>query len=394
MNTDLPVSRDIPGVYVVSDGRRYRLDDKGSGELFAECCKDQLRFSPERNKWYKNERWTWAVDMYGLHAMEIAKAHADILIEHAMNVTDAGKKAALTEHVKQWQSRPYRELILKEAAGSLSVPLSEFDRDPYLLNLPNGVLDLREGRLRPGTPGDMLTKTCGAEYHAGAECPLFEAFIKEAMMDDTDLVRYAKKVLAYALTGDRRYNRIFIFEDADGDCRSRDILFEVMEALMGSYACQVNLTPQMEGKLMDGCGYGREMVQLAGVRFAEIFRNSKKVVLSPALVTRLTRTVSLTATYPGGNEFTFPVCFKAFISSAFTADGISSAFNPDKVNVIPLSVYSGDYAKLRTELLKPENLSGILNWILSGFSSLWADGLNPPEAVVKATEQLIRKPAA
>lgn len=394
MGTETAVSGNSPEMYLSYNGRQYGLDDKDSGALLAECYKDRMRFSPERNRWYCNDDGTWRADPQGIQAMEFAKEYAATAMLLAMTNTDAGKKAALMEYAEMWKSRPYRERILKEAAGIHPVSMSEFDSNPYLLNLKNGVLDLRRGCFRPRLSGDMCTKTGGAEYHADADCPLFAKLVYELAKGDAECILFIKKTLAYAMTGDRRCNRIFIFEAAGGDCRGRDIFLEVIAALMGDYFCQVKLTRQMEENLLDGCGYYKSISQLAGARFVDILGADKSVELSSALVTGLTRTGSLTVQYPGLNDVTVPVCFKAFISSPLTVYGSAGGLNPDKVNVIPISGISGDYAKLRAELLKPESLSGILNWILRGFSSLWADGLNPPEAVVKATEQLIRKPAA
>ena len=100
------------------------------------------------------------------------------------------------------------------------------------------------------------------------------------------------------------------------------------------------------------------------------------------------------AKYPNEDGFTFPIRFKAFLSGGVKIDSSDALFNMEKINVIPLAKYTGDYGKLREELLKPEQLGAILNWCLAGFPSLWIDGLTPPDAIVRATEQLLRKPAA
>ena len=163
---------------------------------------------------------------------------------------------------------------------------------------------------------------------------------------------------------------------------------------MGSYACRVNFYTQAKTKLLDGCGFGREPDQLAGVRFADFSRCDSKVSLSPALVRRLTGNGNLMAKYPNEDGFTFPVRFKAFFSGGVKIESSDALFNPETINLIPLAGYTGDYRELRTELMKPEQLSAVLNWCLRGFSSLWIDGLNPPEAIVKATEQFLSKPAA
>jgi putative DNA primase/helicase len=47
------------------------------------------------------------------------------------------------------------------------------DRDPFLLNVFNGTLDLRTGKLRPHRREDLLTKLAPAEFKPNATCPLW-----------------------------------------------------------------------------------------------------------------------------------------------------------------------------------------------------------------------------
>jgi putative DNA primase/helicase len=54
---------------------------------------------------------------------------------------------------------------------------SEFDADPLLLGLPNGVLDLRDGSFRSAQRKDMITKLAGAEYDVDATCPTWDRFL-------------------------------------------------------------------------------------------------------------------------------------------------------------------------------------------------------------------------
>ena len=51
---------------------------------------------------------------------------------------------------------------------SVAISPDELDADPFLLNCPNGTLDLRTGELRGHDPADLLTKITRAAYHPDA----------------------------------------------------------------------------------------------------------------------------------------------------------------------------------------------------------------------------------
>src|SRR5690349_20008118 len=51
------------------------------------------------------------------------------------------------------------------------------DQHPWLLNCPNGTLDLQTGLLREHRREDYLTKLCPTEYHRDAPCPVWESLL-------------------------------------------------------------------------------------------------------------------------------------------------------------------------------------------------------------------------
>ena len=57
---------------------------------------------------------------------------------------------------------------MRIAKGYLWVKTEEFDAHPDLLNVNNGVVDLRDGTLRPHDPALRFTKLCPTDYIPGA----------------------------------------------------------------------------------------------------------------------------------------------------------------------------------------------------------------------------------
>ena len=52
---------------------------------------------------------------------------------------------------------------------------------PWLLNVENGTLDLKTGKLLPHNRDQLITKMAGAAWHSDAECPTFMPSSSEAL---------------------------------------------------------------------------------------------------------------------------------------------------------------------------------------------------------------------
>lgn len=76
---------------------------------------------------------------------------------------DLIKKVSKLRHV----SGP--RAILAHLPAMLSIPASMFDANPELLCTPNGVVDLRTGKLMPHDPKYLMTKSTAAPYVPGAK---------------------------------------------------------------------------------------------------------------------------------------------------------------------------------------------------------------------------------
>jgi len=77
--------------------------------------------------------------------------------------------------------------------------VDQWDSDPWLLNTPGGMVDLRTGAIRPATREDYATKITAAG--PGGECPRWLAFLSRVTNDNRELQDYLQRMAGYALTG-------------------------------------------------------------------------------------------------------------------------------------------------------------------------------------------------
>ena len=89
---------------------------------------------------------------------------------------------------------------LARADRRIAATVDQWDRDPWLLNTPGGVVDLRTGQscARTGRD-DYMTKITAVA--PGGDCPLWLAFLDRVTAGDAELQAYLQRLVGYALTG-------------------------------------------------------------------------------------------------------------------------------------------------------------------------------------------------
>lgn len=125
-------------------------------------------------------------------------------------------------------------LALAQRTSKLSVQTaSGWDANDWLIGCPNGVVDLKTGKLRPGDRDDKMTKQTGVLYQPTAPCPRWEQFLHEVLNDDPELVTFMRRALGYTLTGDLREDCWFGCHGTGSNGKST--LFKVLHQIFGDY---------------------------------------------------------------------------------------------------------------------------------------------------------------
>lgn len=372
--------------------RRYGWHDAGNGNLFADLSKGVVCYVPERKKWFFYDGKRWIPDTGNVHTMNYCKVIADALMSYtsatAQNIPDEKRRTEYIKHVAKWQGFKYRETILKDAATSASVYISDFDNDPYLLNCLNGTLNLKNGEFHEHSSADNITKLAHVEYRPDVRCARWEQFVAEITCDDKELARYIQKALGYALTGDTRYECFFILYGATSR-NGKGTLCETYMCMIGDYGRAASPDSIAQRKFTDSRSPSEDIARLAGARFVNMSEPDKKMTLSAALVKTLTGNDTIAARFLGENSFEFKPQFKMFVNTnhlPYVTD--ATLFSSDRVKVIPFNRHFGEGERdsyLKQKLTMGESLSGILNWCIEGLALLKAEGFTIPQSVHEAT---------
>ena len=96
---------------------------------------------------------------------------------------------------------------LAKADRRLAATSEQWDADPWLLNTPDGIIDLRTGNMRIARPEDYCTKITAVA--PSGECPLWQSFLFRITGGSESLLEFLQIILGYSLTGITREHALF-----------------------------------------------------------------------------------------------------------------------------------------------------------------------------------------
>ena len=225
-----------PRVAPTVDLLRFPLTDLGNAERLVAVHGAGLRYVPLWNRWLAWTGSRWAPDPQSVRVYRAAKGMVRELVRVAAAVKDDERRKALLSFALACEGKKLLGAMVSLAQNEPAVHAdhTDFDRDPMLLNVANGTIDLRTGDLRPHRREDMITKISPVEYDPQAKCPRFDRFLLEVMNEDAELVAFVLAFLGYCLTGDVREHVVSFWHGKGGN--GKGVLGAAILHVMGDYA--------------------------------------------------------------------------------------------------------------------------------------------------------------
>ena len=379
----------------------YRRDDVGSGYLLADYLRPFCRPVPERGGWFFYDGTRWAADTGGVAVAEAAKDMSRALLAYAAQMKDDDERERVAEWGKRWSRSNNRQTYIREAASVHPISMSAFDRDPWLFNLRNGTLDLRTRALRPHDPEDLITHLAPVDYDPQARCPRWEQFIGEIMApgigevtaeretEAAEKADFLQRYLGYCLSGDTSAEALLVMYGPTSR-NGKSVCVETVRAVLGDYARTAQAETVASSGQQDGRGPSEDVARLAGARMVSIAEIPEDMRLNASVVKQLTGRDSVTARYLHQNSFEFYPQFKLLLhTNHLPACSDLSVFDSGRMLVLPFERHFAPEEqdrKLKDELRGPEDLSGVLNWLLDGLRAYREHGLSAPRVVREAVE--------
>lgn len=296
------------------------------------------------------------------------------------------EREAIIAHAQRSESEPRIRAMLNLARSLREIALApdSFDSDPMLFGAGNGVLDLRDGKHRPGRPEDLISRGTDVPWQGiDAEAPRWEQFLAEVFDGDVELIEFVRRFAGYCLTGDTREQILAVFHGTG--CNGKTELVETLKAILGDYAATSPFDTFTRNNRGNG-GPRSDLARLAGARLAVANESAEGMRLDEATVKQITGGDTITARLLYREYFEFVPAFKLVLVSNYRPEvnGDDDAIWR-RLRLVPFNrSFEGREDRRLRETLNRE-LPGILAWAVRGCIEWQRQGLGMAEQVAAAT---------
>jgi putative DNA primase/helicase len=268
----------------------------------------------------------------------------------------------------------------------LAATVEQWDADPWLLNTPGGVVDLRTGKLRPHRPENYMTKITA--FTPGGECPRWKKFITKVTGAETKLASFLQRIFGYALTGSiAEHALIFLYGKGQN---GKSVFLLVISGVLGDYHRQAPIEMFTESKTDR---HPTELAALMGARLVTAVEPEQGRRWSETRIKQLTGGDEISARFMRQDFFDYTPQFKLFIAGNHKPGlrSVDKAISR-RMNIVPFTVTISDDEKVKdlADILLADEGPGILQWAIDGCLDWQKQGLAPPAAVTDATKDYLK----
>ena len=362
---------------------RFPCTDAGNAELFNHLFGDRVRYDHRRKRWLDWGGHCWQPDVDD-KVVRMAKQATRVRYQNAAYIDDLKDREAEARWAIQSENRLRIDAVL--ALAKAEKPIADagdsWDSNPWLLAVANGVLDLTNGRLRPGRQDDCITTRTQITFDPAATCPRWELFVNEIFGSDDDLIDYVWRAAGYSLTGDTGEQCHFICWGPGAN--GKTTFQRVQREVLGEHAAN---TPFSTLEINNRNAIPNDLAALYGKRLVTASELNESIRLNEARLKMLAGEDPVTARFLHSEFFTFVPVAKFWLSvnhKPVVNDDSTGYWR--KIRLIPfVESFEGRADKELKAALRAE-YPGILAWMVRGCVA-WQDrGLTPPDVVRLATE--------
>ena len=353
------------------DIRPPAFSDEALALSFANEHAEKLRYIAAWSKWHVWDGKRWSADDTRL-AFDTArrvcrKAARECNQDNAAKTLASAKTVAAVER-------------LATADRRLAATTDQWDADPWLLNTPCGVVDLRSGEIHPQQPTDYMTKITAVA--PDGICPQWRKFLNRIFAGDAELMAFVQRVAGYTLTGSTREHALF-FGFGTG-ANGKSVLINTISGILGDYHRTAAIETFTASKTER---HPTDLAGLRGARLVTAIETEEGRRWDEAKIKALTGGDTIAARFMRQDFFEYAPAFKLMIagnhkpSLRSVDESIRRRFNllPFTVTIPPEERDRELFEKLKAEW------PGILRWMIEGCLQWQRNGLDQPKAVRDAT---------
>jgi len=362
------------------------VKDYGHATVLATLFSDRYRWATHRGAWMMWNGQVWRP----VPEEAVAKVAADQLRRHyAGEMARTTDKALLQDLAKKTtETCLYSRIIgalnfLKGWPGVMTLA-EEWDRDPWLLNVFNGVLDLRTCTLQPHNPATLLTQLAPVAYDPTAKGERWQQHLA-TFLPDPEVRRQVQRDLGVSLVGADLEEILPIWFGGGGNGKSTTL--RVLRELLGDYA------KMAAPRLLVQSKYERhptELADLCGARLVFSVEIGSGARLDEERVKALTGGESVRARFMRQDLFEFPRTWAIVLVCNHKPEirGTDAGIWR-RIRLVPWTVaLPREQQRPQDEVVRELLAEGpaILGWLLDGLRDWQTDHYWRADAVKVATE--------
>ncbi|ASR85080.1 DNA primase/helicase [Mycobacterium phage PhelpsODU] len=356
------------------------LTDTGNADLLVEAYGARLRYCPDTGKWlsWAGDRW-----QHGTDQGEAIVAARKII--ERIHIDDDSPRDLIQHRMRSLSRKGLENMVaLAKCEPKMRVRLADLDSEPYELNTPSGVVDLKTGHLMPHSPESWHTKITGAGYNPASVAPKWQTFLSGTFGDDVELIGYLQRLAGLAAIGKVTHHVLpFLF---GGGSNGKSVLMDVLAHVLGDYA----ITAPANFLLAGRDRHETEIARLHGARMVVCSEINAESKFDEAKVKVLTGGDILSGRYMRQDYFDFVPSHTLFLMGnhqpQVSAGGTSFWRRLRLIPFLHTVPPEQRNPNLAAELVSEEG-AAILAWVVAGARQIVADGLREPGSVLDATKE-------
>ncbi len=323
------------------------------------------------------------------HAKAKAKAEKEHTKAKAKVETEAKERRKSVKIACKPSTRNINAAITQlEHSMIINAYSEEFDSHKFLLNVRNGVVDVRTGEFMKHDPGFNFTTCASTNYYPDANTTGITDLLASLGLSDA-VISYLQRSAGYTLTGSTREECMFYIW---GPTRSgKGTFMTALRTLLGNVlSAEIKFEVLTSSKRGDTDAQNFALAPLKPCRLLVASESGKYSSLNEAKVKQLTGGDSIHCAFKGKTHFNYQPQFKIWLTSNHPPKGDvdDDAFWLSRLRVIefPKSFLGKEDTGLKARVQSLEFQEGLLAWAIEGAMQWWKDErLIIPDEVVEST---------
>jgi len=355
--------------------------DVAMAELFAEKYRGEIRYNPGTD-WivWNGKVWEMSVLQAEQKYIGFLKKVMECAKEEIKNAYAGGK-----DEVAQKAAQAFYKFVLKMndsgkvsgvlrlAKSYLQINLVDLDGNPYDLNTPSGIINLKTGQLRPHDPEALCTKITNYSP-SKVKSQMWEDFLDVVSVGDKELVEYLQYVMGATVIG-KVYNESLVMAYGEG-ANGKSTLFNSIAKVLGNYAGKIPadvLTTKVQSSKVD-------LAEILGKRFILASETEEGNRLSNKMLKTLASVDEIT----GEKKYHDPMTFEPTHQAILYTNFLPSVGSIDKgtwrrLAVVPFLADIKTPQKDFAEKLMENASEAIMQWMIDGAVKFIKNKYNLPK---------------